>query len=367
MFVKNTTGFFGPICTDDWDDTAATVVCRQLDYSEGEATYNEEFGPVPTQFSITKVNCTNNGTGTPKKLQECTIGEVLANHTCTSTDGAGVRCFNKLGGGTCSIETEEKLYTRECQEAIAELPRIIVNTVVDKLLKNSCNPHIGRCQDLFPKDCQFQGGSIFNSFTSSAKKAKLKKGGKKKNIKNGKTEGKRNSFKSSAKKAKLKKGGKKKNSKNSKIERKRKRTKGSKKNKNHRRTQKSLKDNRLTPIEEIEVLGNVTNVVSPNIKFEHTRHRYSWICSLRTKGTYPEHLCAVTLLSVPPRPTVVVGAAHCTFLCKDPRGFPLDSCCCSDAGLDCSSDTVKCGNNATVYKGDFEGKNTKLRTNQPYL
>ena len=31
-------------------------------------------------------------------------------------------------------------------------------------------------------------------------------------------------------------------------------------------------------------------------------------------------LCAVTLLSVPPKPTVIIGPAHCTYLCKDDKG-----------------------------------------------
>ena len=50
---------------------------------------------------------------------------------------------------------------------------------------------------------------------------------------------------------------------------------------------------------------------------ENSKNRYPWLCSLRKKtGDVPEHLCAVNLLSRPPGPAVIVGAAHCTYLCR---------------------------------------------------
>ena len=51
-------------------------------------------------------------------------------------------------------------------------------------------------------------------------------------------------------------------------------------------------------------------------KFENTKNRYPWICSLRRRNKEKKHLCAVTLLRKPPGPTVMVTAAHCTFICK---------------------------------------------------
>jgi len=84
------------------------------------------------------------------------------------------------------------------------------------------------------------------------------------------------------------------------------------------------------------------------IKYENTRNRYPWLCSLRTHGINPEHLCAVTLLSIPPQPTILVGAAHCTVTCKD-RGHRMPSCCCIFKGIEsCRSDEAKCGQNAMV-------------------
>ena len=79
------------------------------------------------------------------------------------------------------------------------------------------------------------------------------------------------------------------------------------------------------------------------LDFSHTRHRYPWLCSLRRRDT-EEHLCAVTLLSVPPRRTVVVGAAHCTFLCRDLLGLGSvrPACCCITQGQQgCGEDTSR--------------------------
>ena len=38
------------------------------------------------------------------------------------------------------------------------------------------------------------------------------------------------------------------------------------------------------------------------------RHEYPWLCSLRKSN---RHICGVTLISIYPKPTVIVGAAHC--------------------------------------------------------
>jgi hypothetical protein len=88
------------------------------------------------------------------------------------------------------------------------------------------------------------------------------------------------------------------------------------------------------------------------LNFEHTRNRYPWVCSLRSTGVSPKHLCAVTLLSIPPQPTVVVGPAHCTYLCKRNKRnpVPVPSCCCA-SGLSesCKDDKNKCGDNPNVF------------------
>ncbi len=38
------------------------------------------------------------------------------------------------------------------------------------------------------------------------------------------------------------------------------------------------------------------------------QHEYPWLCSLKLKGG---HICGITLISVYPQQTILVGAAHC--------------------------------------------------------
>ena len=46
------------------------------------------------------------------------------------------------------------------------------------------------------------------------------------------------------------------------------------------------------------------------------------------RGFRGVHRCGVTLLSVPPKTTVLVSAAHCNYICKDSAGYPVETCCC---------------------------------------
>ena len=93
--------------------------------------------------------------------------------------------------------------------------------------------------------------------------------------------------------------------------------------------------------------------------YRHTRHRYPWVCSLRALGQTPRHLCAVTLLSLPPGPMVVVGAAHCTYLCKDSAGRILAPCCCHiDRPSSCTEDAVVCSRSPTV--GDMAPRDVDI-------
>ncbi len=42
-------------------------------------------------------------------------------------------------------------------------------------------------------------------------------------------------------------------------------------------------------------------------------NEYPWLCSLKIRGRSGSynHACGVTLISAPPRDTILVGAAHC--------------------------------------------------------
>lgn len=113
---------------------------------------------------------------------------------------------------------------------------------------------------------------------------------------------------------------------------------------------------RLHGPEVVAELDNYTLVTKLN--YANTRHRYPWVCSLRTLGSNPDHLCAVTLLSVPPKPTVVVSAAHCTYLCKNSKGAMVSSCCCDDGPRNCAEQEEKCGTNPKVF--EMSGRDAKI-------
>ena len=93
-----------------------------------------------------------------------------------------------------------------------------------------------------------------------------------------------------------------------------------------RKKNRKVHKSRLAPITQVNLASNTKT----ELNFENTRHRYPWICSLRRRGLNSEHLCAVNLLAVPPNPTVIVGSAHCTYMCKDQdeNGVVLPPCCC---------------------------------------
>merc|ERR1711892_289674 len=101
---------------------------------------------------------------------------------------------------------------------------------------------------------------------------------------------------------------------------------------------------RLAPAQVIYGSDNISTVLD----FENTQNRYSWICSLQSKGSSAEHLCAVNILSVK-RPTVIVGAAHCTFLCKA-GSRQVSPCCCSTGPGNCADDKTLCGDKPEVVK-----------------
>ena len=108
---------------------------------------------------------------------------------------------------------------------------------------------------------------------------------------------------------------------------------------------------RLAPVSKVDVTAGTKT----ELNYNNTRHRYPWICSLRTQGINSEHLCTVNLLAVPPNPTVIVGSAHCTYLCKDldSNGVTLPTCCCISMGQEsCMDDTVKCGTDPRAVEMD---------------
>ena len=107
---------------------------------------------------------------------------------------------------------------------------------------------------------------------------------------------------------------------------------------------------RLIPIEAAygpTYIGGPYARVPP---LENTKHRYPWICSLRSVGQQPSHLCGVTLLSRPPGPTVLVTSAHCVYICKSEEGRLVPNCCCPNVGPGLCTDTEDCGTNAKTVE-----------------
>ena len=99
---------------------------------------------------------------------------------------------------------------------------------------------------------------------------------------------------------------------------------------------------RLIPIEVV----HVSYARVPPL--ENTKHRYPWICSLRSVGQQAYHICGVTLLSRPPGPTVLVTSAHCVYICKSEEGRLVPNCCCPNVGPGLCTETEDCGTNATT-------------------
>ena len=118
----------------------------------------------------------------------------------------------------------------------------------------------------------------------------------------------------------------------------------------------SEENDRLIPIESIigyendyvdgDVIPGFTIAKIPPL--QHTKHRYPWICSLRSVGQQSTHLCGVTLLSRPPGPVVLVTSAHCVYICKSEEDKLVPNCCCPNVGPGLCTDTQDCGTNATT-------------------
>jgi len=78
-----------PVCDDDWDDTDANVVCKELGYNEGGyATKESYFGRVDleTQSGWDQVRCG----GYESSLTEC---RHESHDDCGNSEGAGVVCY----------------------------------------------------------------------------------------------------------------------------------------------------------------------------------------------------------------------------------------------------------------------------------
>ena len=93
--------------------------------------------------------------------------------------------------------------------------------------------------------------------------------------------------------------------------------------------------------------------ITTKLKYENTKHRYPWVCSLRSREIAKQHLCGSTLLSRPPGPVVMVTSAHCTHLCKS-GGQIVSNCCCENVGNFTCDSTTDCGDAPAVVEATGE-------------
>ena len=91
-------GIWGTICDDGWDDTDATVVCRELGYSHGNATRQAQFGSGTGPVWLHQVDCLGN----ESKLSHCIHPGAGNAGNCSHTQDAGVQCSGIEGEETCS-------------------------------------------------------------------------------------------------------------------------------------------------------------------------------------------------------------------------------------------------------------------------
>ena len=81
-------GIWGTVCDDGWDNTDATVVCRQLGfyfspYAYGSAQYGQGTGPI----WLSNISCIGN----ESSLVDCSQSSAGTNN-CTHSDDAAVSC-----------------------------------------------------------------------------------------------------------------------------------------------------------------------------------------------------------------------------------------------------------------------------------
>ena len=80
-------GAWGTVCDDSWDDTDASVVCRQLGYSGGEALKDCEYGEGSGNILLDDVTCN----GWESMLTDCSSNG-WESHNCGHFEDAGVNC-----------------------------------------------------------------------------------------------------------------------------------------------------------------------------------------------------------------------------------------------------------------------------------
>ena len=85
-------GEWGTVCDDEWDDTDADVVCRQLGFRRYAIAYsNAYFGQGSGPILLDNVTCT----GSELTLASCSHLGVGITRSCSHSKDAGVRCYEQ--------------------------------------------------------------------------------------------------------------------------------------------------------------------------------------------------------------------------------------------------------------------------------
>ena len=86
------------MCDDGWDDTDASVLCRQLGFgSSGTAIGSAGFGYGSGSVWLSSVTCT----GSESILANCGHPGVGITSSCYHYEDAGVRCSSEEGNKNC--------------------------------------------------------------------------------------------------------------------------------------------------------------------------------------------------------------------------------------------------------------------------
>jgi len=98
----NYNGLWGTVCDDGWDDTDASVVCRQLGFGStgtaiGLLSFGQRLGPI----WLDNVTCTGN----ESTLAACGHLGINITRSCTHSEDAGVRCSGGEGLNVYSLFT----------------------------------------------------------------------------------------------------------------------------------------------------------------------------------------------------------------------------------------------------------------------
>ena len=82
-------GSWGTVCDDNWDNSDARVVCRQLGYTtrNAQALGSARYGQGSGSILLDDIQCNGN----ENNLAQCS-SDGWYNHNCEHIEDAGVRC-----------------------------------------------------------------------------------------------------------------------------------------------------------------------------------------------------------------------------------------------------------------------------------